>query len=378
MNDYVGSSNSWLGRSLTILGFLAVGTAVVLQYSRGQLALWLLASALASCVGWLLLSVFRLRGPIVSLILLAVMALGGGIAATATGVSTLVPAAIAVLWLTRDLRRPVGWGAGLGVVTMILLIAANTLVPVAPLQLLTMEAGIVVAFLAGESRRQFLLGEIRSNNLIEEQARADVLAARQQIAHDIHDVLAHSLGGLVIQLDAVDALLDSGDIEAAAAKVRDARALAAEGLGEARRAVAALSAEQEDSSVRVDGSVVAADIEALVDAHRTLGGIARFVEKGRRGEVTGPLANALRRAVQEGLTNARKHAPGKPVTVSLLWRSDGVGVEISNPVGAIEQASGGGHGLVGMRDRFSALPGGAVTSGVNAGRFVVTAQAATA
>jgi signal transduction histidine kinase len=377
MNDYAGGTNGWLGRSLSLLATIAVGGSTIAQFLRAELAVWALVCALASCFAWLLLVVVGLRGPVVSLPLLAVMAGGGALAATSTGGTSLVVAAVAVLWLSRDLRRPIWWGAGLGVLAMATLIVADQLVPVQPLGILAMEAGVVVGFLAGESRRQFLFAEIRSRNLIEEQARTDVLAARQQIAHDIHDVLAHSLGGLVIQLDAVDALLDSGDSLAAAAKVRDARALAAEGLGEARRAVAALSSDDEGPGARVSGDAIASDIEALVDAHRTLGGTARLVEKGRRVDVSAPLATALRRAVQEGLTNARKHAPGKPGTVSLSWRVGGVSVEITNPMGARALTAGGGHGLVGMRDRFSALPGGVVTAGVDGGRFVVTAQAAT-
>ena len=74
----------------------------------------------------------------------------------------------------------------------------------------------------------------------EEKAQIELLAQRQSVARDIHDVLAHSLGGLVIQLDAVEALLESGDVDAARSRVADARALAASGLGEARRAVDAL------------------------------------------------------------------------------------------------------------------------------------------
>jgi signal transduction histidine kinase len=378
MNDYVGGTNGWLGRALSLLGFIAISGSAVAQHLRGDLSVWALVCALVSCAAWLLLIVIGLRGPVVSLALLAVMVGTGAIAATSTGGASLVVAGVAVLWLSRDLRRPIWWGAGLGATAMAVLVLADLLVPVEPLGILSMEAGVAVAFLAGESRRQFLLAEIRSRNLIEEQARTDVLAARQQIAHDIHDVLAHSLGGLVIQLDAVDALLDSGDTATAAAKVRDARALAAEGLGEARRAVAALSTDDQGADARISGAAIASDIDALVDAHRTLGGTARLVERGHRVDISARLAVALRRAVQEGLTNARKHAPGKPVTVSLSWKTDGVSVEIANPLGASAQATGGGHGLVGMRDRFSALPGGAVTAGSDGGRFVVTARAATA
>jgi signal transduction histidine kinase len=159
--------------------------------------------------------------------------------------------------------------------------------------------------------------------------------------------------------------------------------LAAEGLGEARRAVAALSTGDAESDTRVEGDEVAAGVTALIASHRSLGGSAKLVETGRRLEVTKRVSVALRRAVQEGLTNARKHAPGKPVTVTVRWKDEGVTVEIANPLGAPAQVTGGGHGLVGMRDRFSALPGGivtsgVVTSGVGGDRFVVTARAATA
>ncbi len=225
-----------------------------------------------------------------------------------------------------------------------------------------------------------MLSEVRSRELVEEQARTDVLAARTQIASDIHDVLAHSLGGLVIQLDAVDALLESGDARAAAGKVRDARALAAEGLGEARRAVAALSEPPAGVDEAVPGESVVADVTALVDSHRSLGGRAKLTQSGPRTAVSAPVAIALRRAVQEGLTNARKHAPGRPVTVALRWGPDTVELEISNPlgVGVGVAASGGGHGLVGMRERFAALPGGAVSAAAVSDSFVVTVRAQTA
>lgn len=375
MNDYATAPTSWVGRILSLLGDVLIGVATIAQYSRGELATWALVCTLVACVAWLLLVPIGLRGPRICLLFLGIMVVGGGLAATASNATSLVLACIATLWLSRDLRRPIWWGAVIGLISMAILVVADALHPIEPLGILSMEAAVVVAFLAGESRRQFLLAQIRSQNLVEEQARADVLAARAQIASDIHDVLAHSLGGLVIQLDAVDALLDSGDKDAAAAKVRDARALAAEGLSEARRAVAALSATDQVSDERVSGDTLFSDLTALIDSHRMLGGTAKLTEKGHRAEVSVRLAVALRRAVQEGLTNARKHAPGKPVTIALNWRKDGVTMEISNPLGIDNAADGGGHGLVGMRDRFSALPGGTVSAESNGGRFVVTASA---
>ena len=127
------------------------------------------------------------------------------------------PAAVGVLWQTRDVRQTVNRGVALGIGCMLVVLVGNFISPISDFGLVAMEAGIVVAFLGGESRRQTLLAQRRANELVAEQARADVLAARQHIAHDIHDVLAHSLGGLVIQLDAVDALLESGEVDRAGA-----------------------------------------------------------------------------------------------------------------------------------------------------------------
>jgi signal transduction histidine kinase len=96
-------------------------------------------------------------------------------------------------------------------------------------------------------------------------------------------------------------------------------------------------------------------------------------------------AAALERALQEALVNARKHAPGEPVQALLAWSDAGVRLTVSNPLGddtafAADRSplarSGGGHGLEGMRERFAALPaGGRATAGVDAGRFIVTAEA---
>jgi signal transduction histidine kinase len=378
MIDWLGSANGWLRRILSLFGIVVITWSVTTLVLQHDIALWVYVAVLVANLGWLLLMVISTSSIPLSWLLVVVMVAAGGITAAAVDGSSIVPAAVAVLWVTRDIRQPVGRGVVLGIAAMLVVLAGDILVPVGPLGAAGLEAGIVVAFLAGQSRRQYVLAEIRSRELVEEQARTDVLAARTQIASDIHDVLAHSLGGLVIQLDAVDALLESGDTKSAAAKVHDARALAAEGLGEARRAVAALSEPPADTDDVVPGESVTADVVALVDAHRSLGGRARFSQEGEQSAVSAPAAVALRRAVQEGLTNARKHAPGKPVSVSLHWSSGAVELEISNPLGIDAGSAVGGHGLVGMRERFAALPGGVASAAATADRFVVTVKAQTA
>ncbi|HEY5231748.1 MAG TPA: histidine kinase [Galbitalea sp.] len=367
-----------LGRGLSLFGAAALSWSVVVQFSHGRLPVWILVGALAANIAWILLIPLSVRGRVSPWVCVGVMVVAGGITAGALDGTSLVPAGVAVLWLTRDIRHPIWWGVALGLATGVLVLVGDVVVPITLLGLIALEAGLIVAFLAGLSRRQFMVADYRSRELIEEQARSDVLSARQQIAHDIHDVLAHSLGGLVIQLDAVDALLESGDTSSATAKVHDARALAAEGLTEARRAVAALTEPAAQLRSKVPGERVLEDVSALVDAHRSLGGRVELRERGVPHEVSESVEVALRRAVQEGLTNARKHAPGARVTVILTWTDGFVEAVISNPLRAGVRAAGGGHGLVGMRERFAALPGGTVTSGTEAGNFVVTAKAKTA
>ena len=70
--------------------------------------------------------------------------------------------------------------------------------------------------------------------------------------------------------------------------------------------------------------------------------------------------HALNRAVQEGLTNARKHAPGEPVTITIAALADALIITMSNPVApAGKKGSGnsGGYGIVGMRERASVVGG---------------------
>lgn len=367
-----------LGRALSIFGAAVISWSLIAQYLHGTAPLWAVALAILANVAWVLLVLLPTPVRSVSVVCMAIMVAGGALTAAANNGSALVPAAVAVLWLTRDIRLPSWFGLVLGVCAAALVIVGDVLSPTALLGVVALEAGVLVGFLAGLSRRQFLLADLRARELVAEHARTDVLAARAQLAGEIHDVLAHSLGGLVLQLDAVDALLESGNGAAAAAKVAEARALAAEGLGEARRAVAALSEPPADSSEKVAADQVVATIAALVTAHDSLGGMAELRERGPRQVVSAPVELALRRAVQEGLTNARKHAPGQRVTVTLAWSDGTVEVRIANRVDGMVPRSPDGHGLLGMRTRFAALPGGQATAGVSGHTFLVTVRASTA
>lgn len=370
---------SRLAVALNLTGVVVVGWSLIRTHSEHR-PLWVLVVGLLSILAWAAraaASTGRLRRT--ALVLAVVGALAGAATAAPTDGILVVPAVASLMALVGDDLRPLWHGLALAAAVLVAVPLGAVPFGTPVLAVLAMMGGAVLGVFAGLSRRQYRRAEAQSAELRERELAMREEAARVAIARDLHDVLAHSLGGLVIQLDAADALLEAGDAAAARTRVVDARGLAAEGLAEARRAVAALR----DPAVRDDRPVGGAELEAalgdLVAAHRSLGGGAEFTVSGERRELSSEQAAALQRALQEALSNARKHAPGSPVDARLDWQTDRVRLTVENPLTSGHPAlarSGGGHGLEGMRERFSALPlGGSATAGEGGGRFTVAVEA---
>ncbi|MEU4227965.1 histidine kinase [Nonomuraea sp. NPDC026600] len=226
--------------------------------------------------------------------------------------------------------------------------------------------------LIGINHRQHVVRREQAERLLEqtrlaqaEQARAAALDERTRIAREIHDVLAHSLGALGVQLELAEAMLaEKGDVATALATVRRSRGLAADGLAEARNAVAAL---------RQDIPSLAGALAALAEVHRRdhrspVDFHADGVQRGLSSAATVSLLGTAR----EALTNAAKHAPDAPVSMTLDFTADMVRLRVRNPLRA-EVSAEGGFGLTGMRERL-ALAGGTLHSGHQDGSWHVTAE----
>ncbi len=239
--------------------------------------------------------------------------------------------------------------------------------------MLAYALGFAASVLGGGNIRQTELRAEQAELLLaqtqrshEEQLRVARLEESTRIARDIHDVLAHSLAGLAIQLEATDALLAQGtDTETVRERVLRAHALAREGLQETRRAVGAL---------RGDPVLPAPDaIAALVGQYE---GEVRLSVTGEPVASPARWGETVMRVVQEALTNIRKHAPGAEVSVTVAAGQSAVEVSIVNralsPVRESALAgSGGGYGLRGMRERAAQL-GGTLTAGPTAEGWSVT------
>jgi signal transduction histidine kinase len=245
--------------------------------------------------------------------------------------------------------------------------------------LVSLLAGIAIGTLGGTTRRQRGRADEREREVLastvaaeREAARAQLLEARSTAARDVHDVLAHSLGGLVIQLDAIEALLEHGRTDEAAVRAAAARRLAGDGLAEARRAVATLRDPGTAASTWVPDDAPA----TLLAEHRSLGGEADVAGDPSLRGIAPAQREALAAALREALVNARRHAPGAAVRVVLDREPHAMVLSVENAIRPGRGSSGGGHGLPGMRERFAALgDGSSVEAGEHGDRFVVTARA---
>jgi signal transduction histidine kinase len=186
----------------------------------------------------------------------------------------------------------------------------------------------------------------------------------------IHDVLAHALGGLTVQLEAAEMLLvERGDVEGALERIRGSRRTAREGLEEARRAVAAL---------RSDAPPLPETLTGLLESHREQGSRGDLVIEGAARELPPEVSLTLMRTVQEALTNARRHAPASAVRVCLSYEAGRTSVTVTNEATAHappapDAIAAGGYGLTGMRERLE-LAGGRLFAGPSPDGWTVTAE----
>ncbi|HXW78180.1 MAG TPA: histidine kinase [Acidimicrobiales bacterium] len=232
-------------------------------------------------------------------------------------------------------------------------------------------AASVAGFAMGAARRhsierakQVALLDLEKARAEVEHTRAEVLAERNHLAREIHDVLAHTLSALSIKLEALDTLASQEDASPAVrAELEQTKLLVREGLNEARRAVRAL---REDPAQLLD---------LLAKLCRELG--ATLVVTGVQRQVAPDVSLALYRVAQEALTNAMKHAPGAKVEVEVSFTATAVSLSVQNATTAVEErplsGTGAGYGLQGIRERVLLL-GGHVDAGPAAGGWRVQAK----
>jgi signal transduction histidine kinase len=234
--------------------------------------------------------------------------------------------------------------------------------------ILLSEFGVIAFFTIALLSRRLREGQERAERLLTQleqtrdaQARAAVLAERQRLAREMHDVLAHSLSGLALQLEGARLLATSRGAPAeVAAAVERAHRLAKGGLEEARRAIGMLREDDLPGPERLPALAREFEQDTGVPCETLVTGAPR--------ELRSDALLTLYRVAQEALTNVRKHAHPKRVEVRLAYEPAGARLTVEDFGDAAPDGSGDGtgYGLTGMRERADLL--GATLTAAGTGR----------
>lgn len=326
----------------------------------GRLLPYILAGIVVACAA---VSPLRNGGNLVALAFIAVLTAGSGISlATGWIVTGLGIAVIEAVGIPRGVGGTVTFGY---------------------------PAALLVGLLLGFNRRdhrvqaeQAAALAARSEQLRQEQARIATLDERARIAREIHDLLAHSLGALGLNIQLAQAVLaDQHDEARAVELLEQARRMAADGLAETRRAVHALRGQ---TPPLAEGLA-----ELSADHERRHGAKVTFEVTGEPHPMPPDAGLALSRAAQEALVNAAKHAPHQPVQIRLDYGEDATSLVVMSQLSDNSNIGGGhgdnsnsggefatvdgGYGLSGMRERLLLLDG-TLSAGRSGGDWVVEAK----
>jgi signal transduction histidine kinase len=238
------------------------------------------------------------------------------------------------------------------------------------------------AWLAGRTvrNRSRLAAELHEAAVVAEEAHEAeaaraVAEERRRIAREMHDVVAHSMSVMVVQAGGARRILRQDTARADAAGEQIERT-GREALAEMRRMLGFLRAGEDDPTEPQPGLE---RLDALVARTRDAGLPVTVRVVGEPRRLSSGLDLTAYRIVQEGLTNAMKHAGGAPTEVDVRWGAQRLELEIRDdrrgrPPTPPPNGDGGGHGLVGMQERVR-LYGGELRAGRSEnGGFAVLAR----
>jgi signal transduction histidine kinase len=380
-----------LVRRLRTAGLITIGVVLIVAVARRPgpglhgASLGVLLSMIGIAAGGL--SSLRMpRGAGPWLVLAFVPLLAGSVALAwlqpqgGAGALGFFIASAAALRLLPEARRRIAFAAAISVIGLVIVLTAEVLRARGqrsgvglPDVLIAVLPGvvIVVALLTRRLDRDSYQIErllIDLERAQDAEVRAAALAERQRLAREMHDVLAHSLSGLALQLEGARLLaIDDAASPRLTGTIERAHHLARSGLQEASRAIGMLRDEEDlPGPERLAG--LAAEFE------HDSGVPCTFTVTGEPRELGSQARLALYRVAQEALTNIRKHARAERAEVRLGYEPDGTRLTIEDVgrdrepapalVGGGDGAArrDGGYGLTGMRERAELL-GGRFTAG---------------
>ncbi|MGV9304336.1 sensor histidine kinase [Nonomuraea sp. NPDC004354] len=348
--------------AFTLVFFVAVALAT------GVHSPWQGTIPLALLLGALLL--VRRRWPMTVLLL----SIGGIFAYHLTGhwspAGWIWPAAVA--YFTAATTPRVRWVAAIGLAQLVYsAVDFRSVLDTNPTRYLIHVAGegLLLAILIAAGLTYTAAMRWRER-LRETDSRARAAEERLRVSHEVHDVIAHTLAVVGVQLNVAADTLEE-DPAAAAAALRLAKDVRNRAMTDLRSLIAVLRDNPGDTVPQPD----LASLGTLIADARAAGLDVTLDEHGDPATVPAIPAIAIYRVVQESLTNTLKHAGASKAEVTINYASGSITVEISDDGRSVPGGADvtEGHGLAGMRERVSAL-GGVLTAGPVPGGFAVRAD----
>ncbi len=341
---------------------LADGVVVLLLASSALVEVWSSTAAMSEArgvhtvltLGFTLPLLFRRRHSVVVLLMVAAsswlqLELGGGLGQPFFAVLIALYAVGAHAGFPQTLAGPAAVALQIAALDIPRLIDGNPADEVLPAWFVLTGTWFFGRWMRHRRRESVLLAE-RADVAVRDAAdRAEqaVSAERARIARELHDLVAHSMGVIVIQSQGAQRSLDN-DLEASRSALAAIENTGRDGLAEMRRLLDLLTTAERTPMTPQPGID---ELDDLVANVRSAGmPVTLDVEGQPRGLAPG-VELAAYRVVQESLTNVLKHAGGAAARVVLRYRPDSIEVEVSNDgLGASTNGSEG-HGLVGMQER---------------------------
>ena len=235
-----------------------------------------------------------------------------------------------------------------------------------------------IGWLAGFALRERVAeaeaAQVRAAQAERERDQASRLAVaeeRARIARELHDVVAHSVSVMVLQIGAVRHGLPDSEAEDREA-LKGVEQTGRTALTEMRRLLGAMRRDGEGGELSPQAGLD--DLGALVEEVGRAGLPVRVHVEGERRALPRALDLSAYRIVQEGLTNALKHAQAGEAEVTVRYEPDGVEIEVRDDGKGAAASDGLGHGLVGIRERVT-IYGGRMSAGpAPEGGFVLKAR----
>ena len=366
----------WFDLLIATLGVSAV-VELIIGRDAASTSLWFGLPAIAVLV----LSILARRrypfgGPMAYFVLAAAISLVDGL--LVPSVEPFFVIGLAAAFLLGNLRNP--WQAAVGLLTVVgsLVLVVHGIPVHSTSELVFVPIDFAVAWSAGfalrERSEQAEAAETRASVAERERdaaARIAVAEERARIARELHDIVAHAVTVMVLQVGAVrhklPAALDE-DRDALLGVERAGR----NALAEMRRLLAAMRPDGDEAELVPQPGLDSLD--SLVEEIGRAGLPVELHVDGERRALPRAIDLSAYRILQEGLTNALKHAQATRADVIVRYRPDEVQLEVRDDGVGNSTSDGLGHGLVGIRERVKIYGGDMATGTANEGGFVLSTR----